>query len=123
MNMQTIIKIIGIVIIIMSVIYLLKPAVPRALIKFFKQGNWIYLAGLIRLVLAILFFMAANQCRKTAAIVFFGVLFLISAMLIFSVPITKMRKYMSWWQGQSDIVLRIASLLGLAIGTAIVYFA
>jgi hypothetical protein len=121
--MQMIVKIIGIVIIVLSVVYILKPAVPRALIKFFKQGHRMYLAGLIRLIFAVIFLLAAGKCQYPKAIAAFGILFLISALLVFSLGAAKINRYMEWWQKQSDILLRIISLVALAIGSAIIYFA
>lgn len=118
-----IVKIIGIFIIIMSVICIIKPAVTRALIKFFIKGSRIYFAGIIRLIFAVIFLLAASQCKNPVAIIIFGLLMLLGAILVFVLGPIKINRYLSWWQERSDTIFRIIYLVGIAIGSAIIYFA
>jgi len=118
-----IVQIIGIFIIIMSVIHIIKPAVPRAIMNFCIKGNRMYLGALVRLTIAVIFLLAASQCEYPKTIATFGILFLLSAVLVFFIGIEKTNLYIQWWQKRSDTTLRIAFLASLAIGSAIVYFA
>ena len=63
--MDIVIKIMGIVLVFLAVLYLLKPDIMKSLMEFFKQGKRIYFAGLIRIVLAIVFLLAARECDIT----------------------------------------------------------
>jgi len=121
--MDVVVKIIGIVIVALGIAYLLKPGIMTYLMEFFKEGKRMYFAGLIRLVLAIIFLLAARECDITPVIVFFGILFLISGLLIFVIGLEKVKSIINWYQEQSILVLRLLALVALAIGVVIIYSA
>jgi uncharacterized protein YjeT (DUF2065 family) len=91
--------------------------------EFFKQGRRMYFAALIRLVLAVIFLFAAGQCRYFWVIFAFGVLFIISGLLIFILGPEKVKSYINWWQKQPTILLRVIALIGLGLGALIIYSA
>ena len=121
--MNIVIRIIGIVFVFMKIVYFLKPDIMKRLMEFFKQGRRMYLAAMIRLVLAIVFLLAARQCRQFWVIFAFGVLFIISGLLIFILGSEKVKSYINWWQKQPVILLRVMALVGLALGAIIIYSA
>ena len=121
--MDIVIKIIGIIIAFVAILYLLKPDVMEWLMQFFKQGKRIYFAGLIRFALAIVFLLAATKCNKPKVIGAFGILFIISGLLVFIIPLEKIKAYIGWWQKQSSLLLRVIALIALAIGAVIIYSA
>ncbi len=121
--MDTVIKIIGIVIVSIAVVYLLKPAVMKCLIEFFSQGRRIYFAGLMRFALAIVFLLGARECDITWVIITFGILFLISGLLIFTMGLERIKAILGWYQKQPVLILRVLALIALAIGTVIIYCA
>jgi len=121
--MNIVVRIIGIVIVAIAIVYLLKPAIMRSLMEFFKHGRRIYLAGLIRFALAIVFFIAARECKNFWVIFGFGILFIISGLLIFLLGAEKTRSILEWYQRQSSVLLRIISLIALAIGVVIIVYA
>jgi len=121
--MDIVIRIIGIVFVFMTIVYFLKPDIMKRLMEFFKQGRRMYFAALIRLVLAIVFLLAARQCRLFWVIFAFGVLFIISGLLIFILGPEKIKSYISWWQKQPVMLLRVMTLVGLALGAIIIYSA
>jgi uncharacterized protein YjeT (DUF2065 family) len=121
--MNIVIRIIGIVFVFMTIVYLLKPDIMKSLMEFFKQGRRIYFAALVRFVLAIVFLLVAGQCRYFWVIFAFGVLFIISGLLIFILGSEKVKSYINWWQKQPLVLLRVMALIGLAIGALIIYSA
>jgi uncharacterized protein YjeT (DUF2065 family) len=121
--MELVIQIIGIVFVLVAIVYFLKPDALKGIMEFFKQGKRIYLAGLIRLALAIVFLLAARQCGLPWVIVVFGILFLISGILIFLLGPEKCKAVIDWYQKQSLLLLRIIALVMLAIGAVIIYSA
>jgi uncharacterized protein YjeT (DUF2065 family) len=121
--MDTVIKIIGIVIVVISVVLLVKPDVMKRLLEFFMMGKRLYIPGLIRLALAVVFFLSARECDITWVIVVLGIIFLLSALLIFVLGPDKLRPMMDWYQRQSLTLLRIIAVLPLAIGAIIIYCA
>ena len=121
--MDTIVRIIGVVFVFITIIYLLKPDIMKRLMEFFKQGRRIYFAALVRFALAIVFLFAARQCRWFLVIFAFGVLFIISGSLIFILGPEKVKSYINWWQKRPPLLLRVMALIGLAIGALIIYSA
>ena len=123
MGMDIVVKIVGIVVVFIGIVYLLKPGVLKSFIGFFKKGKRIYFVALIRFVLAVIFLLAANQCKMPWVIIVFGILFMISGLLIFILRAERLKSILDWWQRQSSLLLRLMALITLAIGAAIIYSA
>ena len=121
--MDIVIKIIGIAFILLAIVYLLKPDVMKWLMEFFKKGKRIYLVGLIRFVLAVIFLLAANQCKIPWLIIAFGILFMLSGLLVFTLGSERLKSILDWWQRQSFLLLRVMSIIALAFGAVIIYAA
>jgi len=121
--MDVVVKIIGIVFIFMTSVYFLKPDVMKRIIEFFKQGRRMYFAGLIRFALAIVFLVGARECKRFWVIFAFGILFIISGLLVFIIPLEKIKAYIGWWQKKPPLLLRLMALIALAIGAIIIYSA
>jgi len=123
--MKIVIQSLGVVIVAVGVVYLLRPDIMKWLMGFFKQGKRIYLAGVIRLALAVIFLLRAGspECEIRWVIVVFGILFLIGGVLIFILGHEKLRRILDWYQKQSALLLRIIAVIALAIGAVIIYSA
>lgn len=121
--MDSVIKIIGIVIICIGILYLLRPQIFMRILLFFNRGRRLYFAGLLRFVLAVVFFLGARECDVTWVIVSFGILFLISGLLIFTLGLERLRGIIEWYEGQPIMLLRVVALIALAAGAIIVYAA
>ena len=85
------VKIVGMVFIAAGILYILKPDVLKRLIEFFKKGPRMYLAGLIRFALAVVFLVGAGDCREKWVIAGFGIIFLISGLLVFMLGPRRLR--------------------------------
>ena len=123
MGMDTVVKIVGIVFVFIGIVYLLKPSVLKSFVEFFKKGKRIYFVGLIRFVLAVIFLLAANQCKTSWVIIVFGILFMISGLLVFMLGAKRLKSILEWWQRQSSLLLRFMGLIALAVGAVIIYSA
>lgn len=123
MGMDIIIRSLGIVIVVVGIVYLLRPDVMKWLMEFFKHGKRIYLAGLLRLALAVIFLLGARECKHFWVILAFGILFLIGGVLIFILGPQKLRRILDWYQKQSALLLRVIAVIALAIGAIIIYSA
>ncbi|MHC4574127.1 MAG: DUF2065 family protein [Planctomycetota bacterium] len=53
----------------------------------------------------------------------FGILFLVSGLLIFVIGPQRFRSIIEWWQKQSTVLLRVLALVTLAVGVVIIIFA
>jgi hypothetical protein len=121
--MDIVVKIVGMVIVLLAVLFLLKPDVMKSLLGFFKQGKRMYFIGIVRLILAVIFLLAARECDVTWVIVTFGILFLMSALLIFIIGPEKLRSMLDWFQNKSVIFLRVMAVIVLVLGVVIIYSA
>ena len=115
MGMDIVIQSLGIVFALAGIVYLLRSDVMKWLMEFFKQGKRMYFAGLIRFALAIVFLVGARECKRFWVIFAFGILFIISGLLVFIIPLEKIKAYIGWWQKKSPLLLRLMALIALAI--------
>ena len=121
--MNTVIRIIGTVIVCLGLAYLIKPGIIRALISFFSKGFRLFFAALVRFALAIVFLMGAKECKIPPVIVTFGLIFLLSGLLIFFLGLDRARGILKWYLEQPNFILRILAIVVLAVGLIIVYAA
>ncbi len=121
--MDIVIKSLGILFCIIGIVYLLRPGIMKWLIEFFKKGKRIYFSGLIRFVLAIVFFVGARECKYPWAIFAFGILFVIGGFLIFILKPEKIKHILEWYQKQSVLIFRIIAVFVLVFGALIIYSA
>ena len=118
--MSTAIRIIGIAIVAIGIVYILKPSVMKGLFDFFKKGNRLYVAAPIRLTLGVVFLMGARECRQFWVIMAIGILLLISGILVLVLGPRKLVPIIEWFQGQSEILQRVIALIVLAVGVVII---
>jgi hypothetical protein len=104
-------------------LYVVRPNAGKALIQFFAKGNRIYLAGVIRFALAVLLLLSVHACNLKWVIIAFGVLLILSSVLIFSLGHKKLAGLLDWAQRQRPLVLRIMGLITIALGGILLYSA
>ncbi len=123
MGMDIVIQSLGIVFAVVGIVYLLKPNVMKWLMEFFKQGKRIYFAGLIRFVLAIVFFVGARECKHPWVIFAFGILFIVGGLLIFILKPEKIKQIFEWYQKQPVLIFRVIAAIILVFGALVIYSA
>ncbi len=121
--MVTLVQIIGILLIVEGIIMLMRPEVMRKIIVFFSQGMRIYIPGVIRLILAIVFLLAASRCARPWVIIVFGILMLLGGLMIFAMKPEKIKTIFNWWLEKPLNWLRVWSILAFVFGALIVYAA
>lgn len=121
--METAVKIIGIAIIVMGIIYLFRPSVAKQLMVFFKKDSRIYFAGLLRFIFGAIFLSAADECDRPAIITVLGVLFLAGGVLIFILGSGRMRRILEWWQSKPLWIMQILAVVTSCFGALIIYAA
>jgi len=118
-----VIKSLGMLFALMGIAYLLRPDIIKKLMGFFKKGKRIYLAGLIRFALAIVFLVAARECRYFWIIFASGIIFLVGGLLIFMLGPDKIRRIFDWYQNQPTLIFRVIAVVVLAFGAIIIFSA
>ena len=120
MRIVLVIKSLGILFSLMGIAYLLRPDIIKKLMVFFKKGNRIYLAGLLRFALAVVFFVGARECRYFWIIFACGIIFLLSGLLIFMLGPEKIRRMFNWYQNQPNLFFRVIALIVLIFGAIVI---
>jgi len=121
--MDMVIKVIGIVLVLLALGCLIKPDLLRGTMRFFSKGSRVYAVALMRFALAVVFFVAARECRNVWVIIAFGVLFLLSGMLIIILGPKRISTMIDWYLKQSSLLLRFLALIAAALGVVIIIFA
>lgn len=119
--MLILVKLIGLLIVAMGIIFLLSPKVLKQYIAFWKQGKKIYALGVLRLLIGVVFLLTASQCRLVGVILTLGILILLKGIAIFVLGLEKIKSMLDWWGRKSPLVFRLLSLVALAIGALILY--
>jgi len=117
----SVISIIGILVVLEGIVFLLKPAWAKKTISFFSQGRFVYLAGVIRILLGVLFLIYARGCVWTWFVIIFGLLMCAAGVCVFLINIDKLKAYLNWWLQRSDITIRIISVVAIILGSIIFY--
>jgi uncharacterized protein YjeT (DUF2065 family) len=123
MRIVLVIKSLGILFTLMGIAYLLRPDIIKKLMAFFKKGKRIYIPGLIRFVLAVVFFVAARECRYFWIIFASGIIFLTGGLLIFLLGPEKIRRILDWYEEQPTVIFRVIALVVLVFGMVIIFSA
>lgn len=118
--MSVLVRIIGIVITIMGVVFLLNPPMLKKALGYFKQGKRLYGAGVARIVLGVIFLLSASQCRLAWVIVVLGLLFLVAGIFIFGLGLDKCRGIVDKVEGKPDFVIRLITVIPIIIGLLII---
>ena len=120
MRIVLVIKSLGILFALMGIAYLLRPDIIKKLMIFFKKGNRIYFAGMVRFALAIVFFVGARECRYFWIIFACGIIFLLSGLLIFMLGPEKIRRMFNWYQNQPNLFFRVIAVIVLIFGAIVI---
>ena len=121
--MDVVIKVIGTIIVCIGLGYFIKPEAMKWLMAFFVKGKRLYLAALVRFALAITFFLGARECHIPWLIVVFGLIFLLSGLLIFMLGLEKAKGIINRFQEQPIFMFRVVASIVLCVGLIIVYAA
>ena len=123
MDMVIVIKSLGSVFILIGFVYLFRPIILKDLMSFFKKGKRVYFAGLVRFALAVIFLLAATQCREPKIVGVFGILFLISGILVFVLGPDMIRRIFDWYETQSNVIFRVIASAVIVVGAIIIFSA
>lgn len=123
MRIVIVIKSLGMLFVLMGIAYLLRPDIIKRFMGFFKKGKRIYFAGLLRFALAVVFLVAARECRYPWIIIASGLIFLTGGLLIFLFGPEKIRRILDWYQEQTALIFRIIAVIVLVFGAIIIFSA
>lgn len=121
--MKIFIFIVGMIILLLGVAILIKPQLTKKLFHFIAKGKRIYLVGILRIILGVLFLIGALKCDYYGIIIFFGILFCASGLTIFAMKLEKLKAILNWFDSKSLSFIRFMGIIALLIGAIITYAA
>ena len=121
--MLILVKLIGLLILGLGIVFLLNPQTIKKLISYFRKGKKIYLAAVLRLLFGLIFLSAFPLSALPRVIYVFGVLFLASGTAILILGPRRTIPILDWYNKQSVSTLRFLSLPIIALGILIFYSA
>ena len=117
------VKLFGVVVVCMGIIFLITPKAVKQYMSFWKQGKRLQIGGIIAIPFGIVFLIAAPQCRLTGFITALGIWSIIKGVLLLVISQKKMNAYLDWWLSKSILVTRFLFIIMVAFGVLLIYSA
>lgn len=120
--MKLIIQLIGILLILVGIFFLSDPEALFDWIENSKQDTWLYISAIVtRLVLGILFIMAAKESKFPAAIKFIGYLLIVFVIIFILIGHNGFQDFVSYLIPTFKPYAPVSSLFAMAFGGFLVY--
>ncbi len=117
------VKLFGVVIVVMGIIFLINPNALKQYISFWKQKKRLQIGGVAAIIFGIIFLIAASQCRLAWLITVLGIWSIIKGMLLLTLGQKKIYAYLDRWLEKPISVTRPLFLIVLVIGALVIYSA
>lgn len=117
--MVLLIKLIGLLILAMGLAICASPAFMKKISDFFFQGKNIYYAGAIRAAAGGFLLLGASQSKLPLAAAVLGILFLLSAAVIFVTGAENMKNFIRQYLTLPQPAIRILGLVAACFGLLI----
>lgn len=121
--MVTLIKLLGIVIVILTVTFMTKPAMIKKYIAFWTKDKRVYVGAVISILFGIMFLRAASACTISWVIFLIGIWALVKGVILWSLGPKKLEAKCSALTKLPPKTLRLIMLISLAMGILIIYAA
>ena len=118
--MVMLVRLLGVVIVIMGVIFGIKPEVFQKYVKFWNSRKRIITGGIISLLFGIIFLLSASRCRVPAVITIFGIWAIVKGIILFVINEKNVNTYLEWWLKKPLSVMRIMGIISLGFGIRII---
>lgn len=119
--MLILVKLIGIIMVGMGIIFLVSPKTMRQVMLLCEKGKRVYMAGILRILIGVIFLLAAPQARLAGVIVTLGILIIIAGGIIFILGLDRVKAILKWYYERPLLVLRLIALIAIVIGVLILY--
>jgi hypothetical protein len=119
--MVILVRLIGIFAVGAGIIFLVSPKTMRQFMLFWKKGKRLYIGGMLRILIGVIFLLAASECRLVEVMVTLGILFIITGSIIFVIKLNRLKIILTWWYGRSLLVIRLIALISIAVWLLILY--
>jgi len=84
------VRVLGVVIVGMGVVFLLRPKLYKQYMAFWQTGKRLYLGAILAILIGVLLLLAATQCRLVGIILALGIISLAKGIILFTLGREKM---------------------------------
>ncbi len=113
---------IGLLIAGMGVGIFISPESYRWIIKKFIDQNWHYITVAIRVVVGVLFLLAAPYSNTPVYIGVLGFFFILAGIALLFIGRRRLKQIADWFLDQSDFMLRVLACVVVVLGFSITWF-
>jgi uncharacterized protein YjeT (DUF2065 family) len=121
--MILLIKLLGIVILVLGVIYLINPDTMKQYAAFWTKGKRMYSGAALSTLIGIMLLLAATQCAVSWVIALFGIITIVKGIVLFVLGPEKAKTRLNRLVEKPVAVLRVFAILAIVIGALLIYAA
>jgi len=121
--MAMLIRLLGAVVVVMGLIFGIKPEVFQKYVKFWNSRKRIVIGGIISFLFGVVFLLSASRCRVPAVITILGIWAIIKGIILFVLKERRLSTYLEWWSKKPLSVMRLIGIISLAFGILIIWCA
>lgn len=114
--MLILIKLVALLMTVFGLSIFASPQFTQRVFQFFKEGNRIYYAGVIRAVVGLFILMSASKSVVPVAATSLGVIFLLSGIVVFAGNLEKMKAFLEHYSQMPTLVVRLLGLIAATFG-------
>ena len=121
--MAPLIALIGTFLILVGAVVLIAPQLLRQTVQVFLDRRWMPVASIVRIILGLACILGADSTRVPAFVLGFGILILLSGIAIPVLGFERIARLANFWLERPTSVIRLWSLVVIALGSALVWAA
>lgn len=114
--MVMLVQLVGLLIVGLGLAILISPAVTHQIFEFFKEGKRIQIAGVARVLVGVILFLASSRSSVPIAANMLGAIFLLSGIIVFVSDTEKLKAFIAGYSEVPEVILRLLGLIAAAFG-------
>jgi uncharacterized protein YjeT (DUF2065 family) len=115
-----IVVLVGALIALIGLAVIIAPVALKKVLWALIESDRFYLIAIARIVIGVLFLLAARETGSRLFISIVGVSLILAGLLIPVLGRTRTRAVAEWWMKKSDGILRLWGLMALVLGAALI---
>ena len=119
--MEGIVKLMGIVMVAIGVIYFVKPATMKKIADYFLKEQRLKIGGVISIIIGVIFLGTASKCAIPLVVTLFGILALAKGIVIFALGQQKIKTMLDTLTKKTPKTIRGFALIEIILGIVLIY--
>ena len=119
--MSAVVVMVGILILLFSISIFIAPATLQRLLQVFMERRWWHYAMAIRIVIGILFLIAAPDTHAPSVVRALGIIFILAGAAIPIMGVARIERLVHWWLARSEGTFRVWAIVAAGFGMLIMW--